>query len=99
MPPTMGKRGMAVTGADIEQVLFLAACPDEAAGYPFGREPDGLPSQPWKWQEPAVRNFLCQNPPFSGTWSRGTIRPSSSDSADPLQPGEYRGGERVAIHG
>jgi hypothetical protein len=33
--------------------LFLEACPDEAASHPFGREPDGTPSQPWKWQEPA----------------------------------------------
>jgi hypothetical protein len=33
--------------------LVLQACPDEAASYPFGREPDGTPSQPWNWQEPA----------------------------------------------
>jgi uncharacterized protein YidB (DUF937 family) len=33
--------------------LFLQARPDEAARYPFGREPDATPSQPWKWQEPA----------------------------------------------
>jgi hypothetical protein len=33
--------------------LFLQACPDEAASYRFGREPDGTPSSAWKWQEPA----------------------------------------------
>ena len=32
--------------------LFSQACPDEAAIYPFGREPDGIPSRDWKWREP-----------------------------------------------
>ena len=32
--------------------LFLKVYPDEASRYRFGREPDGAPSQPWKWQEP-----------------------------------------------
>jgi hypothetical protein len=32
--------------------LFLAVCPDEAPSYPSGREPEGPPSQSWKWQEP-----------------------------------------------
>jgi hypothetical protein len=32
--------------------LFLEACPDEALRYLFGREPDGTPSQPWRWEEP-----------------------------------------------
>jgi uncharacterized protein YidB (DUF937 family) len=32
--------------------LFVKAYPDEAASYMSGREPDGTPSQPWKWQEP-----------------------------------------------
>ena len=36
--------------------LFLKVCPDEASSYPFGREPDGTPSQPWNWQEPANQN-------------------------------------------
>ena len=31
----------------------LEVCPDEASRYLFGREPDGTPSRPWKWQEPA----------------------------------------------
>ena len=33
--------------------IFLEACPDEAANYQFGREPDGTPLQSWEWQEPA----------------------------------------------
>jgi hypothetical protein len=33
--------------------LFLEICPDEASSYPFGREPDGAPSQTWNWLEPA----------------------------------------------
>jgi len=36
--------------------LFLAAHPDKASNYQFGREPDGTPSHPWKWQEPADQN-------------------------------------------
>ncbi len=32
--------------------LFLEVHPDEASSYRFGREPDGAPSQSWKWQEP-----------------------------------------------
>jgi hypothetical protein len=32
--------------------LFLEVCPGEASSYPVGREPDGTPSQPWRWQEP-----------------------------------------------
>jgi hypothetical protein len=32
--------------------LFVRAYPDEAASYLSGREPDGTPSQPWRWQEP-----------------------------------------------
>jgi hypothetical protein len=32
--------------------LFLETYPDEASRYRFGRDPDGAPSQPWKWQEP-----------------------------------------------
>ena len=32
--------------------LFLAVLPDEASSYLSGREPDGAPSQSWKWQEP-----------------------------------------------
>ena len=33
-------------------VLFLESHPDEASSYLSGREPDGAPSQSWKWQEP-----------------------------------------------
>ena len=36
--------------------LFLEACPDEASSYRFGREPDGSPSLPWRWREPASRS-------------------------------------------
>jgi hypothetical protein len=36
--------------------LFLEFCPDEAADYPFGREPDGAPSQRWIWQEPTSQS-------------------------------------------
>ena len=32
--------------------LFLEVHPDEASSYLSGREPDGAPSQSWKWQEP-----------------------------------------------
>jgi uncharacterized protein YidB (DUF937 family) len=36
--------------------FFLGVDPDEASSYPFGREPDGTPSQFWKWQEPGSQN-------------------------------------------
>jgi len=29
----------------------LRTYPDEAASYRYGREPDGTPAQPWRWQE------------------------------------------------
>ena len=32
--------------------LFLELRPDKAPNYLLGREPDGTPSQPWKWEEP-----------------------------------------------
>jgi uncharacterized protein YidB (DUF937 family) len=32
--------------------LFLRVCPGEASDYKFGREPDGTPSRPWRWQAP-----------------------------------------------
>ena len=32
--------------------LFLQVHPGEAPSYLFGREPDGAPSQSWRWQEP-----------------------------------------------
>ncbi len=35
--------------------LFLEVRPDEAS-YRFGREPDGAPSQSWRWQEPASQH-------------------------------------------
>ena len=34
------------------EVCLLEVCPDEASSYRFGREPDGAPSQSWRWQEP-----------------------------------------------
>ena len=33
--------------------LFLEVHSDEALRYRFGREPDGTPSAPWSWSEPA----------------------------------------------
>lgn len=30
---------------------LLRTYPDEAASYRYGREPDGTPAQPWRWQE------------------------------------------------
>ena len=33
---------------------YLKACPDRAPSYRFGREPNGAPSQPWSWHEPAM---------------------------------------------
>jgi hypothetical protein len=36
--------------------LFLEVHPDEASSYLSGREPDGTPSQSWKWQEPTSQN-------------------------------------------
>ena len=33
--------------------LFAQAYRDAATNFPFGREPDGAPSKPWNWQEPA----------------------------------------------
>ena len=32
--------------------LFLKTYPDEVRSYLFGREPDGTPSQSWRWEEP-----------------------------------------------
>jgi hypothetical protein len=32
--------------------LFLEVRREEASRYPFGREPDGSPSQTWNWPEP-----------------------------------------------
>ncbi len=32
--------------------LFLHIYPAEASSYLFGREPDGAPSQPWRWEGP-----------------------------------------------
>jgi hypothetical protein len=40
--------------------LFLEFRPEEASSYPFGREPDGTPSRPWKWQEPPGRITVVQ---------------------------------------
>ena len=37
--------------------LFLKVRPDEASSYRFGREPDGTPSQLWRWQEPTSQNY------------------------------------------
>jgi hypothetical protein len=46
-------RTLAARAANAGQFgLFLEDHPDEVSNYPFGREPDGAPSQSWKWQEP-----------------------------------------------
>jgi hypothetical protein len=34
--------------------VFLVAHVAETPGFVFGREPDGSPSHPWQWQEPAT---------------------------------------------
>ena len=45
---------LAIRAADAGMFdLVLRNRPDEASSYPFGREPDGTPSQSWHWQEPA----------------------------------------------
>jgi hypothetical protein len=36
--------------------VFLETHPDDAPSYRFGREPDGAPSQSWKWQGPGSQN-------------------------------------------
>jgi hypothetical protein len=41
--------------------LFLKAHPDVAPRYLAGREPDGTPSQTWKWQEPTSHNRQSAN--------------------------------------
>jgi hypothetical protein len=47
-------QALAVRAADAGMFnLFLETCPDEASSYPFGREPDGAPSQIWNWLRPA----------------------------------------------
>jgi len=47
-------RTLAVRAADAGMFgLFLEAYPGEAPAYRFGREPDGTPSRPWSWSEPA----------------------------------------------
>ena len=38
--------------AVVQQLGQLHGGAPVASSYPFGREPDGTPSQPWKWQEP-----------------------------------------------
>lgn len=48
------ERDLASRAADAGMFgLFLSTRPDEAASYRFGREPDGTPSSPWNWSEPA----------------------------------------------
>ena len=32
--------------------LFREFCAGEASSYVFGREAEGAPSQPWRWEEP-----------------------------------------------
>jgi uncharacterized protein YidB (DUF937 family) len=47
-------RALAVRAADGGMFgLFLEVQPDQAAAFRFGREPDGTPSPPWNWSEPA----------------------------------------------
>ena len=36
-------------------ILFLEFQSDKLANYRFGRELDGTPAHPWKWQEPTLR--------------------------------------------
>jgi hypothetical protein len=51
---TEAVRTLALRAADAGMFgLFLEVHPDEAAAYRFGREPDGTPSLPWSWSEPA----------------------------------------------
>ena len=46
---------LAIRGANAGMFdLFLEVHPDEVSSYWFGREPDGTPSQPWKWQSRLV---------------------------------------------
>ena len=46
---------LAIRGANAGMFdLLLKVHPDEASSYWFGREPDGTPSQPWKWQSRLV---------------------------------------------
>jgi hypothetical protein len=48
------ERDLALRAADAGMFgLFLDTRPDQAASYRFGREPDGTPSPPWTWSEPA----------------------------------------------
>ncbi len=47
--------------------LSLEVQPDEAPNYLFGREPDGTPSQPWRWEEPGQL----------GPWSAEATLPSA----------------------
>jgi hypothetical protein len=55
--------------------VFLHAYPDEADRYRFGREPDGTPAQPWRWNEPiSPRN------------SPGNILPGAGDDAPSRLP-------------
>jgi uncharacterized protein YidB (DUF937 family) len=56
--------------------LFLEVHPDEAAGYRFGREPDGAPSRAWTWREPASR---------SGSRPHGAEQQVVDDAAPPEQ--------------
>ena len=45
---------LAIRAADAGMFdFFLEAHPDEAPNYLFGREPNGAPSQPWRWQSPS----------------------------------------------
>jgi hypothetical protein len=51
--------------------LFLKACPDQAANYTTGREPDGTASRSWNWQQPAGQ----PTQPPDRTLPRGTATP------------------------
>ena len=63
--------------------LFLEVCPDEASSYPFGREPDGTPSQTWNWIEPArpkltvppQNTAALKSPPSKTTPVKSRFRP------------------------
>lgn len=58
--------------------LFRESCPREAARYQFGREPDGTPTSPWRWQAPdllpAVRESDTARPaPVMSTGTRSPV--------------------------
>ena len=43
--------------------IFLGAHRDKASNYLLGREPDGDPSQSWRWQEPTTKTVATDSAP------------------------------------